>query len=247
MKRQEIRETKFVRQALSLAEVVFASVACPIGEIVGAPGTGKSCAARLVVERLPRATRVVAWDGMSKFQMAREVAVVLGFDGSGSVERMLASRVDADPDTRSLLVVDEANKLSWRVLELLRYLSDECNVAVLLVGTEMYSRQFASARTRDLLLQLGSRIGAKRCQFSHLDRSDTYSHAIRPRFGDVQDKELVTRFWTVARRGNLRECMELGDECERIMAANGVGTLTPAVLDVAAKWMANRVCGGSES
>ncbi len=60
----------------------------------------------------------------------------------------------------------------------------------------------------------------------------------------MADKDLVTRFWSVARRGNLRECAELSDECERIMAANGVSVLTASVLDVAAKWMANRV--GSE-
>ncbi len=241
-----IRETKFVRQALTLAEVVAGSATCPIGEVVGAPGTGKSCAARAIVARLPRAVRMVAWDGMSKFQAGREVAQALGFDGAGAVDRMLATRLDPDPATRTLLVMDEANKLSWRVLELLRYLSDECNVGVLLVGTELYSRQFASARTRDLLLQLGSRIGAKRCQFGHLDRADAYTHVIKPRFGEVADKDLVTRYWTVTRRGNLRECVELADECQRIMAANGVSTLTPAVLDVAAKWMANRIVSGME-
>ena len=43
----------------------------------------------------------------------------------------------------------------------LRYIADECGFAVLLVGTELYERQFANARTKPLLLQLGRRIGAK--------------------------------------------------------------------------------------
>ena len=63
---------------------------------------------------------------------------------------------------RTLLVIDEANKLGWRVLETIRYLADECRFAVLLIGTELYTRKFTDARTRPLLEQLGGRIGAKR-------------------------------------------------------------------------------------
>jgi DNA transposition AAA+ family ATPase len=189
------------------------------------------------------ATRIAAWDGMSKHQMAVEIAASAGLEGSGVVDRLLRSRAEGDPSTRRLIVIDEANKLSWRVLELLRYLADECNTAVLLIGTEMYSRQFSQARTRDLLLQLGSRIGAKRIATRHLDRAETYAHIFRPVFGESADKELVTTFWSVCRKGNYREAVELSEECRRIMEVNQMQALTPAVLELAGKWMANRHAG----
>jgi len=233
--RRDIRDTKVVREALALADLVLQSDN-PIGEITGPAGTGKSMAGRAVADR-HGAIRVAAWDGITRHQMLSSVALALGLEGAGAVERLLRRGEDA---ARALLVVDEANKCGWRVLEALRYLADECAVAVILIGTEMYERQFTSARTRGLLLQLGSRIGPKRVATRHLDRAETYTHVMRPAFGDVPDKEMVTAFWMGCRKGNFREAVELAGECRRIMAHNGLQQLTPSALELAVKWMANR-------
>lgn len=246
MQNRDIRETKVVKEALALADLILASENA-VGEITGPAGTGKSYAGRAVAQKLG-AVRVAAWDGITRHQMLEAVAAGLGLDGPGCVQRLLRRGVGAAGPSadlfsgpeRVLLVVDEANKLSWRVLEALRYLADECGLAVLLIGTELYSRKFSEARMRPLLLQLGSRIGAKRVSTRHLDRAETYAHVIRPMFGDLADKELVTAFWTGCRRGNYREAIELAGECQRILATNAMQTLTPAVLELAAKWMANR-------
>ncbi|HWO99743.1 MAG TPA: ATP-binding protein [Methylococcus sp.] len=227
-----------MKEAVKLAELVL-SAENPIGEIVGPAGTGKSLAGRAVAERFG-AIRIAAWDGMTKHQMGVEIAQAFGLEGPGVVDRLLRDRSDPNEDARRLVVIDEANKLSWRVLELLRYLADECNVAVLLIGTELYERKFTDARTRPLLVQLGSRIGAKRVATRHLDRAETYAHILRPAFGDLTDKELVTTFWTACRKGNFRDGVELAEECRRIMTTNEMQTLTPAVMELAAKWMANR-------
>ncbi len=232
---KEVRDTKVLREALALADLVLDSPN-PIGEITGPAGTGKSVAGRVIADK-HRAMRVAAWDGITRHQMLSAVAASLGIEGGGAVERLLRRGEDAP---RALLVVDEANKAGWRVLEALRYLADECNVALILIGTELYQRQFTSARTRHLLLQLGSRIGPKRVSTRHLDRAETYTHVMRPAFGDVADREMVTAFWTGCRKGNFREAVELAGECRRLMAANALQSLTPAVLDMAVGWMANR-------
>lgn len=236
VQKQEIRETKVVREALALADLVLGSEN-PIGEITGPAGTGKSYAGRAIVEKF-RAVRLAAWDGITRHQLLREVAVLLGIEGAGAADRLL--RRGATGGERVLLVLDEANKVSWRVLETLRYLADECGVAVLLIGTELYAQKFSEARTRPLLLQLGSRIGAKRISTRHLDRAETYAHVIRPAFGEVLDKDLVTAFWMACRKGNYREAVEFAGECRRIMETNAVQSLTPAVLEMAGKWMASR-------
>ncbi|MDM7462173.1 MAG: ATP-binding protein [Tepidimonas taiwanensis] len=231
----DIRDTKVVRAALALAELVLAADN-PIGEITGPAGSGKTVAGRAIVQR-HAALRIAAWDGMTRHQLLVAVAQMLGIEGPGAADRLLRRGAEQE---RALLVVDEANKCSWRVLETLRYLADECAMAVLLIGTELYSRKFTDARTRPLLIQLGSRIGAKRVATRHLDRAETYAHVIRPIFGDVESKDVVTAFWTLCRKGNYREAVELAGECQRIMASNGIQSLTPAVLELAGKWMANR-------
>ena len=232
------RETKYLKEALLTAQRVMAAEH-PIGEIVGSPGTGKTTAARAIAERLSGA-RIACWGGITRHQLLRECARALGIEGHGAVDRLLAERIEADPATRRLLVVDEANKLNWRGLEALRYLADECNVAVLLVGTELYERQFASPRSRDYLVQLGGRIGAKRCRMGLLDRAETYTHVLRPIVGDVIDKEVITRFWVGARKGVWRDALEIAQECRAIMDAQGLTTLTMQVLDAALAWSANR-------
>lgn len=235
MRTNDIRETKVVKEALALAELVMASEN-PLGEITGPAGAGKSMAGRAIAAR-HGAPRVAAWDGVTRHQMLSAIAAGLGIEGAGAVERLLRR---GDGDARALVVVDEANKLGWRVLEALRYLADECGIAVILIGTELYTRKFTDARTRPLLIQLGSRIGAKRVAARHLDRAETYAHVIRPLLGETPDKDMVTAFWTGCRRGNYREAVELAGECRRVMESNGLAVLTPAVLESAVKWMANR-------
>lgn len=236
----EIRETKLLKEALTLAGLVMQSATSRLGEIVGPAGCGKSTAGREVARRLQGA-RVCAHEGMSRHQLARVVALACGLKGACLPDRLLAGEAGGE----RLLVVDEANKLGWRCLELLRYLADECDFAVILIGTELYERQFSGARTRELLLQLGSRIGAKRIRGSHLDRAETYVHVVRPWLGEVADKEIVTRFWHGCRKGNHREAVELAQECRRVMHANGFAQLTLATVEAATKWMANRHHGGS--
>jgi hypothetical protein len=239
------RETKYMKEALLTARRVMAADH-PIGEIVGSPGTGKTTAARSIAERLGGA-RIACWGGITRHQLLREAASALGIEGHGAVDRLLTERREADPDTRRLLVVDEANKLNWRGLEALRYLADECNTAIVLVGTELYERQFASPKSRDYLVQLGSRIGAKRCRMGTLDRAETYTHVLRPVVGDVADKEVITRFWIGARKGVWRDALELAQECRSIMDAQGMTALTMQVLDAALAWSANRHVAGSDA
>lgn len=243
-KNREILKTKAVREALSLARRLIETEGAPIGEITGETGTGKTCAAAAVVLEFD-ATRVAAHEGMSRYQLLRHITAALDIDGPATRHLDLLGEWAENRPQRPLLVVDEANKLRWQALEVLRYLSDECGFAVLLVGTELYERQFLNARTRPLLLQLGRRIGAKRHRMTRLDRAETYTHILRPAVGDVSDRELVTKFWTGVRRGNWGDGVELAEECRQLMEINGVTTLTAAVLDAAIAWSANRIEGAA--
>lgn len=233
----DTRDTKYTREALAVAQLALGS-SNPIAEIVGGTGSGKSTAAACIVRQLA-GVRVACWDGMTRAQLLRLVAAALGLQGGNAAERLLMQGMNKD-EGRRLVVVDEANKLNWRALEALRYLADECHIAVVLVGTEFYERQFTAGKTRELLLQLGRRIGAKRTRMGHLDRAETYAHILRPVVGDCADKALVTKFWQGCRKGNWGDGMELAGECARLMGVHGLANLTDAVLDAALAWSANR-------
>lgn len=235
-------ETRQVKEALALAEVVTAAGESAIGELVGETGTGKTAAGRLVAARY-RGTRVAAHEGMGRYALLQALTAALEIESAyakwlpGLAEA--ASHRARRGAGRPLLVIDEANKLRWEALEMARYLCDEAGWAVLLVGTELYERKFLDARTRPLLLQLGGRIGAKRVRMTPLDKADTVVYVLKPRFGDVSG-EVATKFWQGCRKGNWREAIELAEACRRVMRVNEVGALTPAVLEAALGWAANR-------
>lgn len=234
----EIEKTKSVQDALQLAELLIETGDAAIGEIVGETGTGKTRAAHAVMSGYD-GVRVCCHEGMTRYQLVARITAGLEIEGPSTRWLELLADYPVKASIRPVLVVDEANKLKWQALEVLRYLADECGFAVLLVGTELYERQFSNARTRPLLLQLGRRIGAKRVRMGHLDRAECARYVLMPKFGEV-DKEIVTRFWTGCRRGNWGEAVELAGECLRLAQLNQSQILTMGILEAALNWFANR-------
>lgn len=232
------RRTKFVQQAVSVAQLAMQSINA-IAEITGTSGSGKTTAARHMA-RVLGGVRIACWDGMSRAQVLASVARALGIEGGNAAARLLdRAHGQWAGQERQLIVVDEANKLNWRGLEALRYLADECHCAIVLVGTELYERQFSSQKTRELLLQLGRRIGARRVRMGALDRAACLAHVITPWCGGVADAALVAKFWQACRRGNWGDAVELAAECQRLMQLHQVATLTAPVLEAAIAWSAN--------
>lgn len=234
----EIQKTKPVRESLQLAQLLIETDGAAVGEIVGETGTGKTQAAHAVLNEFA-GVRVCCHEGMTRYQMVARITAGLEIEGPSTRWLELLEKYPQQAKSKPIVIVDEANKLKWQALEVLRYIADECGFAVLLVGTELYERQFANARTKPLLLQLGRRIGAKRVRMGHLDRADCARFLLAPKFGEV-DKEVATRFWTGCRKGNWGEAVELAGECLRLAQLNNSQTLTMGILDAALNWFANR-------
>lgn len=234
----QIEKTKPVREALQLAQLLIETDGAAIGEIVGETGTGKTQAAHAVLSEFA-GVRVCCHEGMTRYQLVARITAGLEIEGPSTRWLELLEKYPQQAAKKPVVIVDEANKLKWQALEVLRYIADECGFAVLLVGTELYERQFANARTKPLLLQLGRRIGAKRVRMGHLDRADCARFLLAPKFGEV-DKEIATRFWTGCRKGNWGEAVELAGECLRLAQLNNSQTLTTGILDAALNWFANR-------
>lgn len=103
----------------------------------GYVGVGKTFALRQYASTTPNthffeATPTMTVTAMVRL-MAREVA---GFSGSGSVEDRLRAVVNELRGTDSLLIMDEAETLTPKTLQVLRRIRDLAGVGVVLAGTE---------------------------------------------------------------------------------------------------------------
>jgi len=253
MKTKDYAITKSIKDAAKLAAQLVNAEDAAIGEITGETGTGKTATGRHIVQTMQDTYRVCCYEGMSKDKLLRAIALAVLQDKAGPQAGWLDKLLDyafvkslGENPVRPLLVVDECNKATWRNLETLRYLADECGWAVLLIGTELYTKQFADARTLPLLRQLGRRIGSKRVILKHLDRAQTITYIIKPRFGEVNVKT-ATNFWHACRKGNWGEAVELADACRRVMDSNDLNALDDQVLNSALASQANAQEGDGDA
>ncbi|HIE0070017.1 TPA: AAA family ATPase [Pseudomonas aeruginosa] len=230
-------ETQAVQEALALANTVLAASSNRVGKIDGKPRTGKSTIAHYLVQHL-NAVRVCAYQGMSTKALMLDLCAALGLDvGNGTAAGLIRQ---VRPCVRArLIIVDEANHLKWPQLEGLRFLADEAGMALLLMGTDIMNRQFRTPQTGIYLAQLASRIGAKTLHLTRMRRIDEgLAYVLQPLFGQVE-RATAKRFMQVS-QGYWRDCIELAQACQRLMAPQGLTRLNTDIVDTAALWMAER-------
>ena len=232
----ETVETRPIRDTLRMAQTVLKSPESGrIGQLVGEPGTGKTRAGKVLVERLG-AVRVCCSQGISNKVLATKLYAAFGGEKTSDSANTLIGKLE-HLVTGKLLVVDEANHLRWQQLELLRYLADEGGMGLILVGTDLMDRPFRDGRTATYLAQIASRIGAKRVRFERVSAlEEVAGYMIQPHFGKV-DKATANAFHKHA-KGYWRDAAELAAACRRVMEAEGLNKLSAVVVEAAANWMA---------
>lgn len=127
----------------TMAWMVFAPVAAAcharrkMGVVYGESGLGKTESVREYCRQNPDVIMIEADDAYTAKTLMREIHRAAGFEGVGSIydmSRDIIARMKGG--TGRLLIVDEAEKLPYRALELLRRIMyDKAGVSVLLVGT----------------------------------------------------------------------------------------------------------------
>lgn len=244
-----IVQTRAVQEALQMADSVMQAASFgAIGAIVGPPGVGKTAIGHALVEHRD-AIRVCAHIGITTRHLVARVQAALGMPpttgGAGTLLAKMASEVRG-----RLIVVDEANTLTWRELETLRFISDEMETGLVLVGTELLDRPFRDARTAILLSQLASRIGLKRLDVRPFETVDeTAAYIITPLFGAVSAS--AARRFHEGTGGLWRQGIQLATGCQRIMQNEGASKLTREIVQAAIAVMRGRnplrVVAGTET
>jgi len=140
-----------------------------LGVVYGDAGCGKTRAVKEYSKRYKDALLIEADLGFSAKILFKELHQRLGFDGKGNIHDMFEDCCQKLNDTGRLLIIDEAEHLPYRALELLRRLFDKAGIGVALVG--MPRLVFNLRGRRGEFAQLYSRVGIA-CSVSGLKETD---------------------------------------------------------------------------
>lgn len=131
------RQTAFVMT--SVAQKVFevariAHLDEEIGVVYGDAGLGKTEALKEYVKRNPDVILFEADLGCTAKVVFADLHKKVGMDGRGSIHDLFDDLVSKLKDSGRLIIVDEAENLPYRALELLRRVHDKAGIGLLLVG-----------------------------------------------------------------------------------------------------------------
>ena len=234
-------KTPQAEQAYQMCKVVMETRQYSrVGQITGDPGTGKSSLTKWLEQEFG-GVRIECWAGMGDKHMLQELArayderfgtnMQLSGTSNTLFQRLVAEGLDG-----KLILVDEANHLKWRSLEVLRGLSDR-GAGLILSGTDLLSRTLTHPQIRVFLEQLRQRIGAKKIQMQPIAQADELAaYVLAPRFATLT-RAGAKRFHALS-GGNWRSASELADACERLMENEVIAKLDERVVETAAAWMA---------
>lgn len=153
-----------------------------IGVIYGDAGIGKTQAVQEYAKRNSDVILIEADLGYTAKVLFSELHQRLGFSGHGTLHNMFEDCRKQLNNTGRLIIIDEAEQLPYRALELLRRLNDKAGVGILLVGMP---RLMSNLRgNRGEYAQLFSRIGYH-AKLSLLTSADTSKIAAQC-FSDIK-------------------------------------------------------------
>lgn len=158
-------ETTPVRKVFEVARICHME-GC-IGVVYGDAGLGKTTAVKEYAAANSGVILIEADLGYTAKVLFEELHRALGMDGRGTIHAMMTDVVAKLRGTERLIIVDEAEHLPYRALELLRRVHDKADVGILLCGmprlvsnlrgkrgeyAQLYSRVTVAGRLESLTL-----------------------------------------------------------------------------------------------
>ena len=107
-----------------------------IGMVIGTAERGKSHTAKWYVQENPNAAYVLFVDGSTKTQLLRDICEAVAHTRPHSFGECLQVLEENCKYARRLVIIDEADKLPVRFLEIIRAVNERCNLPFMLVGEE---------------------------------------------------------------------------------------------------------------
>lgn len=130
--RTEFIQTKVVDNVFDVAKMCH--INSEIGVCIGRAGLGKTVTVREYAKLNTDVILIEADLGYTPKILFGELHKRLGFEGSGNIYSMMLDIVKKLKNSNRLIIVDEAEHLPYKALELLRRIYDKAGVGIMLVG-----------------------------------------------------------------------------------------------------------------
>lgn len=129
-----------------IASIIKASKQKSLMKVVGPSGSGKTTALKALRPKLPGMCVVTVYAGMTKKQLLEELAIAIEIRVLPKTANELIRAIKEELHrVKKLICIDEANFLSETSLEQLRHIHDECEVAMVLLGSEALEYMIAKS------------------------------------------------------------------------------------------------------
>jgi len=226
----ELRNSRLVFEACS-----FAINERRIAAIVGKPGLGKTVALKEFHRRQVLGGREVLFHHVSPAitpaSLTRMLASRFELRKTGTAWDILEGVVHKLRRKPTPMLFDEANHLSVKCLEYVRYIYDVVRIPVVLCGSMAFRETLSSAADKKIELeQLQSRIGLN-VTLSDLTLRETHKLMVG-KFGGKVAPEVAQEFLDGS-RGIARDMAEAADKTKLIMAKNGLDAPTVEAVKTA--------------
>lgn len=196
--------TTTAKQVISTLRYAQASRGDGMSVVMGAPGVGKSAAAKYYADKMPNCWLIVASPSISGLiGFFYELALELGIENAPRRKDSLCHAIRHRlAGSNGLIVIDEADHLQLEVIEELRVMQQKVGVGLALVGNPtVYGKMVGDSRKVDLS-RLESRI-AKRLSIPKVKKSDITSIATAWGLTSALEMDLIEKI--AGKRGQLRK------------------------------------------
>lgn len=226
------REFKFVMTSIALKVFEVARICHldgDIGVVYGDAGLGKTEAVKEYVKQNPDVILIEVDLGHTSKALFSELHRMLGMEGFGTVHSMFEDVVEKLRDSGRLIIVDEAEHLPYKALELLRRVYDKAGVGILLSGMPRLISNLRGRRGE--YAQLYSRVGIK-ARLTSLKPEDTKTivQSLIPSVNGLSKVYHDTSY------GNARTLSKLLARSLRVAELNKI-EVTPAVIKETARML----------
>jgi DNA transposition AAA+ family ATPase len=216
--------TSVARKVFEVARI--AHIDCEIGVCYGQAGLGKTQAVKEYASLNPDVILIEADLGYTTRVLFSEIHKKLGLDGGGMIHSLLEDIIAKLKNSGRLIIVDEAEHLPYRALELIRRIHDKANIGILLVGMPKLVANLRGKRGQ--YEQLYSRIGvAGRLNTLRPEDTETIVNSV------IKEDPKIWKSFHEASLGNTRVLTKLLMRSTRVAQINSVSVDSHIVQETA--------------
>lgn len=194
-----------------------------IGMVIGTAERGKSFTSRWYVQNNPLAAYVLYVDGSTKYQLLGDICEAVAHTRPHSFAACISVLEETCRYNRRLVIIDEADKIPVRQLEILRAVNERARLPFLIVGEEGLKVK------TDRIPRLRSRIRNPLVVFEPAQAVDVlayYQTAAQLQI-DRRTAERLARHAD----GGFRTIVNDADALSKMSAASGIDMITDSMLD----------------